>query len=114
MHELGIVVQVVRTAQKAAEENQLTKVHKIVLQVGELCGAVPDFVRKLFPVAIHNNEMFEDCKLKVEEVPAVAVCGQCQKEYQVTKTQGKCPECGSRDYKILEGTLFLIKEIAAS
>lgn len=114
MHELGIVVQVVRIAQEAANQNHLTKVNKIVIQIGELCGAIPEFAKKLFPVAIHDNEMFEGCELDIEEVPGIAACEHCGNEYKIVEARGRCPKCRSQKYKMISGTQFMIKEIMAS
>ena len=41
MHEMGIVSAMLKTIEKVMIQQKLTKVEKIVLQVGELSGEVP-------------------------------------------------------------------------
>ena len=41
MHELGTIVYVIETIEKLAEEEKLTKVGSITLEVGEVSGIVP-------------------------------------------------------------------------
>ncbi|MDZ7543562.1 hydrogenase maturation nickel metallochaperone HypA, partial [Clostridium perfringens] len=41
MHELGVVFEVVRTVENFAQRNALTKIDKIVLQIGELSSMIP-------------------------------------------------------------------------
>lgn len=113
MHELGIIAQVVKVAQKAAKDNNLTTVNKIVLQIGELSGAIPDYAKKAFPAVVYNTAM-KDCQLEIEEVPGIASCQDCGRQYRVVKFEGKCPQCKSEKYSIISGTQLVIKEIAAS
>ena len=41
MHELGTIVYVIETIEKLAEEEKLTRVGSITLEVGEVSGIVP-------------------------------------------------------------------------
>lgn len=113
MHELGIVVQIVRIAQKTAEANNLSKVHKIILQVGELSGAIPEYVQKAFPAAIYNTPM-EACELEVEVIPGIVKCRKCDCKHRLNETKGKCPSCSSDEYDVISGDQLFIKSIAAS
>ena len=113
MHELGIVSEVVKVARKAAEANNLTKIHKIILQVGELSGAIPEYVEKAFPAVVYNTTM-EDCDLEVEAIPAIAICKECNHEYMLKDSNGVCPFCNSNRYDIISGNQLLIKNIVAS
>jgi hydrogenase nickel incorporation protein HypA/HybF len=113
MHELGIIAQVVKIAGKTAEANHLTHVNKIVLQVGELSGAIPEYAKKAFPAVVYNTPM-KDCQLEVEEIPGLASCQDCGRQYRVVEFKGKCPQCKSEKYTIISGTQLVIKEIVAS
>ncbi|HWQ40526.1 MAG TPA: hydrogenase maturation nickel metallochaperone HypA [Desulfosporosinus sp.] len=113
MHELGIIAQVVKVAQRTAKANHLTKVNKIVVQVGELSGAIPEYVKKAFPAVVYNTTM-KDCQLEIEEIPGIASCQNCGQQYRVVEFEGKCPQCQSEKYNIISGTQLVIKEIVAS
>ncbi len=44
MHELGIVVHIVRTLEDVAQENGLTDIRKVTLQIGKVSGIEPDYL----------------------------------------------------------------------
>ena len=41
MHELGIVFHVIKSVEKIGEENGLTNVASVTLELGEVSGAIP-------------------------------------------------------------------------
>ena len=48
MHELGIVMQVIDQVEKAAEENAVSKVLKLRMEVGEVSSVVPELFTDCF------------------------------------------------------------------
>ena len=44
MHELGVVVHIIKTIEDVAKEENLTKVSKVVLEVGEVSTVLPDLL----------------------------------------------------------------------
>jgi len=44
MHELGTILYVIRTVEELAEENKLTSIASVTLEVGEVSGIVPEFL----------------------------------------------------------------------
>ncbi len=69
MHELGVLCQVARTVDRIAEENQITHVKHITLEVGEESGYLPYFLEKLFPVAVEYFPRVGKAQLKLHQVP---------------------------------------------
>ena len=65
MHELGVLSYAIKTVDGVAEKNGVDKVKFITLDVGEESGFVPDYLFKLFLVAIDGRERFKDTELKV-------------------------------------------------
>ncbi len=112
MHELGVVIEVLKTVEAAMEEHGLTRVEAIVLQIGELSSMVPRYVQDCFPAAA-DGTVFQDTELRIEVLPANALCGECRKVYAFVKQKGRCPLCGSERREILGGREFMIKEIVA-
>ena len=51
MHEVGIISSMLKTIEKVMEQENLNTVETIVLQVGELSGVVPHYMRECFPAA---------------------------------------------------------------
>lgn len=113
MHELGIVFHIVSSVEKFAEENDLTQVKSITLQVGEIATVVPEFLEKCYPAAVDKSKLLHDTKLNIEIVPANCACHDCYEVFGLLKHKNKCPECGSTNTEIVTGKDFLIKEIEA-
>ena len=65
MHELGILNHVIRTVDRVAKENGIKKIDHITLEVGETSGCVPNYLEKLFPIAIENNPVVKNAELKI-------------------------------------------------
>ena len=55
MHELGIMYHIVEQVTSVVEQNQLTEVEAIVLQVGELSSVVPRYLHACFPAAVDGT-----------------------------------------------------------
>ena len=68
MHELGVLHQVVKTASRIAEENQIRRIRHITLEVGDVSGFVPQYLTKLFPVAADGSPVLKRAKLCIENV----------------------------------------------
>ncbi len=112
MHELGIMIEVVKTVERFAEENGISKIDTLVLQIGELSSVVPRYLQACYPAAV-NGTMLEQTKLKIDIIPGNCRCFQCNKLFNYIKNKGKCPDCGSSDLELLSGREFYIKEIIA-
>ena len=44
MHEVGIISAMLKTLERVMAEEELTHIEKVVLEVGELSGAVPRYM----------------------------------------------------------------------
>ena len=111
MHEVGIISAMLKTIEAVMEEEHLTKVEKIVLQVGELSGVLPHYMQECFPAAVYKTR-FQDTKLELDIVPGIARCKRCGLEFNGLKYDLTCPTCGNRhDFERLSGDELIIKEI---
>ena len=110
MHELGIVMEIVRVVDELAKEQGITSVETIVLQIGELSPVVPMYIEECFPAAVDGTFM-EKTKLEIEIMPGNGICKDCSTVFNVLKAKGTCTKCGSKSFDILSGRDFNIKEI---
>ena len=69
MHELGVLLQAVKTVNKVAEEHRIGKIKVLTLEVGDRSGFLPVFFEKLFPVAIEKFPVMAEAELKIEVIP---------------------------------------------
>ncbi len=110
MHELGIVYEVIKIVDGFVEENQVTKVEKIVLEIGQLSQAIPRFIEECYPAAVSDTP-YEDTALEIITLPAKGSCRACGEVYNIVDHRKVCPACHAEDFKLLSGQEFTIKEI---
>ncbi|MCT4563691.1 MAG: hydrogenase maturation nickel metallochaperone HypA [Maledivibacter sp.] len=112
MHELGVIIEVVKTVENFAKKNGLKKIDTMVLQIGELSSMIPKYIESCYPAAVYGT-LLQETKLEIEISPGNAICQKCDKVFNIIKNSGKCPNCGTKDCEILSGKEFMIKEIIA-
>lgn len=113
MHELGILSSMITMLEDIMEKENLSHIEKIVLQVGEVSGIVPDYLEYCYPAAVYKTQ-FEDMKMEMEVIPGIVKCGYCGEEFNAVKNDLKCPNCKAVDnMTALTGKEFIIKEIQA-
>lgn len=111
MHEIGVLVEAIKTVEQLAKENQIERVRFITLEIGELTGYLPMFFEKYFPIVVADKPIVKQSELRIKIVKGQALCCECQTLYNVMKNEGSCPKCKSREKRILGGQEFLIKDI---
>jgi len=112
MHELSVCFEVIRQLNELVAENKLTEVQSITLEIGELSSMIPKYMEECFPAAV-DGTMFENTKLEIEVIPGLGKCNSCSQMYQLLPVDGVCPQCGKKDFQVVSGTEFNIKEILA-
>ncbi|MGH4124652.1 MAG: hydrogenase maturation nickel metallochaperone HypA [Clostridium sp.] len=112
MHELGVVFEVIKTVEDFAEKNNLTKFDKLVLQIGELSSMIPKYIEACYPAAVDGTSM-QDMKLEIEILPGNGLCKKCNKVFNIIEHNQTCPNCAGKDWALLSGREFMIKEIVA-
>lgn len=112
MHELGIVYEVIKIVDNFAKNNNISKVEKIVLEVGQLSQAIPRFIEECYPAAVDNTP-YENTKLEILIVDADAKCKECGEIYNIVEKRKVCPQCSAEKFDLISGEEFNIKEVLA-
>ena len=112
MHELGIMIEIIKSVENIAKQNNVTQVDTLVLQIGELASVVPEYIMQCYPVAV-DGTLLQNTKLKIETLPGNGICKKCNKVFNILENKKACPHCGSNSWDLLGGKEFLIKEIIA-
>lgn len=112
MHELGIVYEILKTVDEVSREQELEKVTKITLQVGEMSGVLPDYLVACWEM-IRSETDYPDMEMVTETLPVIGMCRDCCKLYRLNACGRQCPYCGSSSYDIVTGREFKIKNIEA-
>lgn len=113
MHEMGIVLHLARTLDETAEQEQLTRIGKVVLQVGEVSGIMTDLFTDAWDYFKKRHEVLKDSTLVLETIPAVTWCDNCKQTYETVKYGKECPYCHSGETWLQQGDECIIKEIEA-
>ena len=66
MHELGTVFYVIREVEQVVEENHLTKVASVTLEIGEVSGIIPYYLTDCWQWAIQKSQYLKEAELKIE------------------------------------------------
>ena len=113
MHEMGIVMHLAKTLDELAEEQHITKIGSVTLQVGEASGIMTELFTDAWDYFKGRHPVLAESELKLETTPAVTFCEACQKTYETVKYGRTCPHCGSGETYLLTGNECIIKEIEA-
>ena len=113
MHELGVVFHIMDSLEEVAKENRLTQIQSVTMEVGEVSTVIPDQLQDCWTWAAKKRELFAECEMLVERLPAVTFCEGCRQEYPTVAHGRICPYCGSEKTYLLRGNELNIKEISA-
>ena len=113
MHELGIVFHIIKTIEDVAEEQKLTKVSKVVLEVGEVSTVIAELLESCWEWSCRRSPLMEGCKLEHLVIPAVTYCEDCGRTYETVKYAKICPYCQSEHTYLVQGNEVRIREIEA-
>jgi hydrogenase nickel incorporation protein HypA/HybF len=111
MHELGIVFYIIRDVKQAAEENHVSRVSGVVMDIGEVSTIVPAYLTDCWRWAADKEDLLRGSELKIHTIPAVTICGDCGREYPTVQHGKTCPHCHSGNTWLLRGNEVEIKEI---
>lgn len=114
MHEMGVVLNIVRSAERLAKRYQLQKLGYITIEVGEISDALPRYIYQLWPQGTKGT-ICEGVPLKIDVVKAIAVCSDCKTQYTLTEhlkdNLPVCPKCGGGNFSFVKGSGVAIIEL---
>lgn len=111
MHELGIVMHIVDQVEKVAAENDVKKVLKLTLEIGEVSSIVPELFTECFEWAKKRTEHLRETELELIVLEAVSYCRTCKNTYKTTTYAKECPHCGGNDTYLVTGNEMNIKDM---
>ncbi|MBR1571955.1 MAG: hydrogenase maturation nickel metallochaperone HypA [Lachnospiraceae bacterium] len=111
MHELGIVFYIADKVEKVAAENNVSQIKSVTMEIGEVSTVIPEYLVDCWNWKAAKSDLLKGCELKVDLVPAVTFCEDCQQTYETVKYGKTCPNCGSGNTYLVQGDEHNIKEI---
>ena len=113
MHELGIVFHIIETLEDVGKENSLESIRSVTMEIGEVSGALEDYLQDCWKWAADRSDLLRGAELKVEIIPAVTFCEDCRRTYPTVENGKICPYCKSENTFLQTGNEINIKEIEA-
>lgn len=110
MHELGIVIQIVKQMEQYILENEIEYIDTLVLQIGALSSVYPKYVEDVYPIAVEKS-LLKDTKLMIDITPGIGRCESCGFAFDLIENDNACPRCRASQFSIISGKEFMIKEI---
>lgn len=98
MHELGIVFHIIRTVEDVAKQNDVSRIRRVTLQLGEVSGVVESYLQDCWKWAAAKSEILPGAVLAVETIPAVTLCEDCGQQYPTVQYGRICPPLPERTY----------------
>lgn len=110
MHELGIVIQIVKQLENYMTLNNIDQIETVVLEIGALSSVYPKYIKDVYPIAVEKSRL-RNTNLEIEINPGIGKCNECEFVYDLVENNNHCPRCSKSNFTIIRGREFLIKEI---
>ena len=110
---MGIIIKLAETLDDTAKEENLTKIGRVTLEIGEVSGIMTDYFEECWDYFKKRHPVLTECRLVIETIPAVTYCDSCGRTYETVKYGKECPYCHSGETWLVKGNECIIKEIEA-
>ncbi|OGS23058.1 MAG: hypothetical protein A2252_08030 [Elusimicrobia bacterium RIFOXYA2_FULL_39_19] len=112
MHETGIARDLFEKLLIEAKHNNLKKVTKVTVKLGEAGGVLEDLLRHSFIDHIFPGTIADKAKLVVIKEPLRSKCLNCGEEITAdTITFDGCPKCKSKNIELVSGKDIYLESI---
>lgn len=113
MHEISLMQDTVVIATKQAREAGAHRIHRIMMRVGALSGAVPETLEFAFDI-VAKGTLAEGATLEIERVPMRCYCSACCKEFEPADFVCECSNCGRPSTDIRSGRELQLTSVEVS
>ena len=107
MHEIGLAQSICDAIRPLIPAQQ--RVVRVVVEVGPLCGVVPDALEYCFSLVAQHGGM-QGAVLDIRLLEAPATCPSCRETFAVDSMWSFCPECGHAPVTVKGGRELRILE----
>ncbi|MCL2485584.1 MAG: hydrogenase maturation nickel metallochaperone HypA [Endomicrobia bacterium] len=113
MHEHGIARELWETVLAEAQKNNISKITKLTIALGEASGIEKDFLDHSFVDHIFvENEIAKNAVVEYEIMPLAAKCNACSCDIKPSDmSELVCPICKSVNISVISGRETYVKNI---
>ena len=113
MHEMGTVMYVIRAVNEVCEQNKLSKVASVTLEIGEVSGIIPEYIQNFWHWAVTKEKCLRDAELIIEPIKSRYSLRQLRKKpTKQSNTPRSALTAAARNTWLETGNEYNIKEIA--
>ena len=105
-------MSIIEIAEENAKNANTIVIKEIELDIGSQSGVVIEALEFAMLSAVQGT-MLEKAKVKINSIPAKALCAQCQHEFYIADIFSPCPECGNPFCEIIQGKELKVKSLIA-
>ncbi|NKQ41854.1 MAG: hydrogenase/urease nickel incorporation protein HypA [Sulfurovum sp.] len=102
MHEYSIVQALIGQCEDLADENNASKVIKVVIKIGILSGVEPHLLESAFDT-FKEETICAQAELVVNKQKLKLHCNNCDDEFEVDGHEYLCQSCQSNSVRIVDG-----------
>lgn len=112
MHEMSLVAGLFEQLKELAAENKATKVVRVTMEIGPLCGVVVDSFEFGFEILSAQEPLFKDTELVIEIPEVTYTCTTCKhKEVIAGPRPDECAKCGEFFLTPKGGDDLILKQV---
>lgn len=105
MHEIGVAKEIFKAIKELAEKNNLKKITKIRIRVGEQSGVVEELLKHSLCDHLFPGTIAAEAELEIVKELLHFRCQNCGKEFNLSGSEiAKCDSCGSENVETISGT----------
>jgi hydrogenase nickel insertion protein HypA len=102
MHEYSIVQALLDQCEDIAQENEATKVTKVVCKIGIMSGIETHLLQTAFDT-FKEKTICESADFIINQQKLKLLCQECQNEFELDDIVYKCVKCDSLNVKVIDG-----------
>jgi len=110
MHELSIVMGIVKIAEDETTKVEAKEVTNIELEVGVLSGIELESFNFVWPSAVKDT-VLKNAEKTIHIIKGVGKCVDCDTEFNMENVYDTCPKCNSNFKGILQGKELRVKSL---
>lgn len=110
MHEIGLAEEIFKTIKELAERNNLKKITKVRIKLGEQAGVEEELLEHSLIDHRFPGTLAEGAELEIVNEKMRFRCPQCNQEHESIEV-AKCSSCGNENLEIIAGTEIYIDHL---
>ena len=110
MHELAVTQNILDLAAQYAGKEDNARVTDLHLVIGALSSIIDDSVAFYWGF-LAEGTICEGARLHFTRLPAVFLCIDCDRKYELENGLRACPHCKGHKVKLQQGEEFLLESI---